>query len=145
MGLGQRLTKLLDNLRMPEMRYLYIIPCALLVLLGVNFLAIGVSLWFWVSLGGLAVVGTILMGHEYKSALRGWGERVSYGRLESIVTNLEDAVVAYDNNFRVLIFNAAAERTFGLSKSQVLGQVMGPEKASEGGYQVLIQTLFPSL
>ncbi len=85
------------------------------------------------------------MWHEYNNVLRGWGEKISYGRLESIVTNLEDAVIAYNNDFRVLVFNAAAEKTFGLSKTQVLGQVIGPEKASEREYQTFVQTLFPSL
>ena len=85
------------------------------------------------------------MWHEYNNVLRGWGEKISYGRLESIVTNLEDAVIAYNNDFRVLVFNAAAEKTFGLSKTQVLGQIIGPEKASEREYQTFVQTLFPSL
>ena len=127
------------------MRHLYIVPCVILVLSGMNFLAMGVGIWFWISSGVLLVLGGVWMWHEYKNTLRGYGEKVSYGRLESIVTNLEDAVIAYNNDFRVLIFNAAAEKIFGLSKVQILGQVMGPEKASEKGYQTLIQTLFPSL
>src|SRR3989344_5470090 len=145
MSLGKKPNRLLYNLRIPEMRHLYIVPCVILVLSGMNFLAMGVGIWFWISSGVLLVLGGVWMWHEYKNALKGYGEKLSYGRLESIVTNLEDAVIAYNNNFKVLIFNAAAERIFGLSKTQVLGQIMGPEKAGERGYQILTQTLFPSL
>ena len=145
MNFRQRLSRLFYNLRIPELRFLYVIICFLLILFGVNLLALKTSIWFWISSGALLVIGIVLITHEYRGALKGYGERVSYGRLESIVTNLEDAVVAYDNDFKILIFNAAAEKIFALSKAQVLGQTMGPEKASERGYQTLVQTLFPSL
>ena len=145
MSLSQKPIGFLHNLRIPEMRFTYAILCALLVLLGINFFAMGLSIWFWASSGALLILGGVLAWHEYKNALKGYGEKLSYGRLESIVTNLEDAVIAYNNNFKVLIFNAAAERIFGLSKTQVLGQIMGPEKVGERGYQILTQTLFPSL
>lgn len=145
MNLKQRLSGLFNNLRIPELRFLYVILCSLILLAGINLMALGANIWFWISSGSLLIIGTILIRHEYKNALKGYGERVSYGRLESIVTNLEDAVIAYNNDFKILIFNAAAEKIFGLSKSQVLGQVIGPQKAGERGYQTLVQTLFPSL
>lgn len=110
-----------------------------------NLLALGPTLWFWAISTPLIIAGVILVRHEYKNATRIYGEKVSYGRLESIVTNLEDAVVGYSEDFRVVIFNAAAERIFGLPKNQVIGQVLGPQMVSEKGYQALIQTVFPSL
>jgi len=145
MNLGKWPSELLNNLRIKEIRFVYVILLGMPILLGINLLAMGVGLWFGASSVLLLVWGAVLIRHEYQNSLQVYGEKVSYGRLESIVTNLEDAVVAYDNNFKILIFNAAAEKTFGLSKNQILGQTVGPEKASEKGYQTLVQTLFPSL
>src|SRR3989344_140904 len=136
MNLGQNLTGFLRNLHKVEMRFLYVILCTIPIFLLINLIALGDDVWFWISSALILAFGVVLMRHEYKDSLRGYGEKVSYGRLESIVTNLEDAVIAYNNDFRVLIFNAAAEKIFGLSKVQILGQVMGPEKASEKGYHL---------
>src|SRR3989344_2653796 len=145
MNLGQNLTGFLRNLHKTEMRFLYVILCTIPIFLLINLIALGGDVWFWISSAFILAFGVVLMRHEYKDSLRGYGEKVSYGRLESIVTNLEDAVIAYDQDFRVLIFNASAERIFNIPKAQVLGQVLSPGKASEKGYQILIQTIFPSL
>ncbi|MCR4261209.1 MAG: hypothetical protein NUV96_02685, partial [Candidatus Colwellbacteria bacterium] len=112
MNLGQSSTRLLRNLRIPEMRFLYVILGIIPILLLMNFLTMKTSVWILASSALVLALGTILIRHEYKNSLRGYGEKVSYGRLESIVTNLEDAVIAYDQDFRVLIFNASAERIF---------------------------------
>lgn len=66
-------------------------------------------------------------------------------RLQTIMNDLGDGIIAYDNNFIIQIFNPAAERIFGLSKEQVLGQTFGPEWAQELPFRLLAQTIFPSL
>lgn len=81
-----------------------------------------------------------------------WGKNSSdgeeqkfYPHLKSIVTNLEDAVVAYDSNFKILIFNSSAERLFNIPKGTIVNQIIGPERAKEPEMRLLVQTLFPSL
>jgi two-component system sensor histidine kinase VicK len=69
----------------------------------------------------------------------------SSNRLESIVANLADGVVAYDNEFRILVFNNAAEHIFKLESTKVIGERFGPERARESKYRLFTQILFPSL
>ena len=114
-------------------------------ILVINYLALENLAWFWAVLLLVLISGgliTFLMG---RTALKEFEEKVSFGRLESIVTNLEDAVIAYDSDFRILIFNAAAERMFNVSKDKIIGKTIGPEQASDQQMQLLVQTLFPSL
>jgi two-component system sensor histidine kinase VicK len=65
--------------------------------------------------------------------------------VESIVFNLRDGIIAYDNNFKITVFNPAAEAIFGLRKEEILGQSLGPERAQEPRLRLLTQVIFPSL
>ncbi len=66
-------------------------------------------------------------------------------RMENIISNLKDGVVFYDENFRVLILNPAAETIFRVDKKDVIGKIVGPELAAESKWRLIAQTLFPSL
>ncbi len=62
-----------------------------------------------------------------------------------IIKFLEDGVVIYDPNFRVLTFNAGAERIFGISSEEVVEKQFDPGLVKTPRYRVFVQTLFPSL
>ncbi|MEX2054119.1 MAG: ATP-binding protein [Candidatus Colwellbacteria bacterium] len=145
MELAKGLTGFFSNLRLREMRWLWLIWVAKATLATLGFFIIDEVIWFGVFATTLFIFTSTLSWHEYQRALQIYETKVSAGRMESIVINLEDAVIAYNNDFKILIFNAAAERLFRLPKDKVIGQTMGPERASEQSYQILVQTLFPSL
>ncbi len=65
--------------------------------------------------------------------------------LSRIVAELGDAIVAYDEEFSILIFNTSAERIFGVAAAKVLGQKITLDRASEPALKLLVQTIFPSL
>ncbi len=71
--------------------------------------------------------------------------RTARERADTIINDLGDGVIAYDNNFVIQVFNQAAERIFGIGREQVAGQSFGPERAQELPFRLLAQTLFPSL
>lgn len=48
----------------------------------------------------------------------------SHERYQSILNNTPDAVVLFDENFRVVEWNRAAEGLYGMEQQQVLGQVL---------------------
>lgn len=66
-------------------------------------------------------------------------------QLESIVANLKDGVIVYDNEFTVHMFNAAAEGMFGIKKDDIIGKRCGPERVQEKDSRFLAQVMFPSL
>ena len=139
------LKKLFHVFTRPEMRVVWLLwgtglIVAILALLFLENIALGTLVAF------LAVGPNIFLTmREVRRGGEAFDKTVNAARLESIVTNLEDAVIAYDNNFKILVFNGAAEKIFGVTKDKVLGKAIGPDRVSDSSLALLVQTLFPSL
>lgn len=52
--------------------------------------------------------------------------RANESRLRGLVAGLAEGVVSLDADFRIVLFNAAAERMFGRSREEVLGRSLDP-------------------
>lgn len=65
--------------------------------------------------------------------------------LRSIIASMQDGLVVYDQNFKVSLFNSAAENIFGLKQAAVLGRTLGPQQAEDPVLRRLVQALFPTL
>lgn len=64
---------------------------------------------------------------------------------KSIVSGLSDAVVAYDENFKIIFFNHIAENLFKINSSSILGKTVSPGDVENSELRVLVQVIFPSL
>jgi signal transduction histidine kinase len=64
---------------------------------------------------------------------------------KSIIAELNDAVIGYDPDFKITIFNAASERLFNLTSPEVLGHSITLARAREPKIRFLVQVIFPSL
>jgi signal transduction histidine kinase len=65
--------------------------------------------------------------------------------LDIVLTSMPEALIAYDDAFRVTHFNASAERLFRLPAATVIGHVLSPRDSATPGWQILTQTIFSSL
>ncbi len=63
----------------------------------------------------------------------------------SIIKDLSDGLIAYDPDFKILIFNRAAERIFNISEKELVGQVVSLDRTREARLKLLAQVIFPSL
>lgn len=70
---------------------------------------------------------------------------LSSTELDSLVQNLKDGVVIYDQNFTVLTFNRAASEMFQLKTEDVVGKTITPALVSDPRYRAVAQVMFPSL
>ncbi len=129
---------------MPELRLFWIFLLLIIALLVIDIFYLP-FLWVGISLVITLVSGTIVFWNGVKLARSNLELKVAAGRLERIVTDSDDGVIAYDGNFQILTFNPAAERIFGINKEEVLGQQFGPERAQTDRFRFLAQTIFPSL
>ncbi len=75
----------------------------------------------------------------------GSDEAFSAAWLRPIISDLTDAVVAYDEDFKILILNKDAEQLFGVGASEVVGRVVSLETGRETKLKFLVQVMFPSL
>ncbi len=67
------------------------------------------------------------------------------GRSERLISNLDDAVIGYDPDFKIIFWNGSAEKLFKIVKTDIVGKVISPEKISEPAFKLVVQTVFPSL
>lgn len=65
--------------------------------------------------------------------------------LERIIYGLNDGIIIYDQDFRILFFNPAAEKLFKVSAASVINKSLQAQEAEKPELRVLVQTLFPSL
>ena len=65
--------------------------------------------------------------------------------LRSIVASMEDGLIVYDANFKVILLNASVERMFGLQPGEMTGKTLSPREAGDPRLTRLVQTLFPTL
>lgn len=102
----------------------------------------------WALVGLILVViaaGVIIFLLRRRLTEANFTAKTAGGRLDTVINDLGEGVVAYDNQFRIQIFNLAAEKIFGVRREQVVGQIFGPERAGDLPFRLLTQTIFPSL
>lgn len=129
---------------MPEMRpFWYFLPLAI-VLLGINAFYLAPA-WIAINTGIFAVMGTILFLNGIRIARLNGEIKLERNELGSIIANLFDGLIAYDQNFRVVMMNKAAEQMFKLPAAEVMGRPITPENAKDPRFTLLTQILYPSI
>jgi len=131
-------------LSLPEMRlFWYFLPLVLFIaIIDILYLP---SLWALTSIGILLVLGLFIFINNLRLARSNLQIKIEHSELKSVISNLRDGVVAYSPDFKILIFNQAAEQIFNISAESVLGQTISPEWAKEERFKVLARVIFPSL
>ncbi len=130
---------------LPEMRFFWLFFVFVLFSLVAGFFYLSES-WVFFDLAILLILGVIIiLVYSFRSARVNLAVKVEKTQLSNIITDLYDAVIAYDPNFKVLIFNKAAEKIFNVSAADIIGEYFTPEKAKDRRFSFLCQILFPSL
>ena len=135
----------LNYLFLPEMRFFWLFFIFLVFALIAGFIYLSES-WVFFDLAALLTLGVIIiLMYSLRSARFNLAVRVEREQLSNIIVNLYDAVIAYDPDFRILIFNRAAGKIFNVVATDIIGEYFTPEKAKDRRFSFLCQVLFPSL
>ncbi|MCX6702701.1 MAG: ATP-binding protein [Candidatus Wolfebacteria bacterium] len=130
--------------KLPEMRLSWILLPVLVVLSGINLFFLPSPLGL-VTLGIFFALMIIITWSSLRLTKSNLEIKVERNELSSIVTNLNDGIIAYDSGFKILIFNRAAETIFGIKSQSVTGQIFSPDRSKESEFRLLTQVIFPSL
>ncbi len=97
--------------------------------------------------GVLVVVGAMIFGTSVRVARSALDLQLEQRRLQTIIADLNDGVVAYDNNFKMLVFNKAAEQIFNVKADRILQQsfTLQVKERLPAEYRLLLAVLFPAL
>src|SRR5688500_15326327 len=131
--------------KMPEMRVFWIFLVLLLLALGVTLAYVPV---FWKAVSAvifLAAAAVIFMSSA-KTAHANFETKLEKNLLDTVIASLQDAVIAYDNEFKVLVFNKTAERLFDLKSAELVGKKFEIATAQKDPrFALLAQVMYPSL
>ena len=102
-------------------------------------------LWFIVScfLFSALIGGAFFVGLYFTDCRK--EKEYEEERVGKLVENVNDAVIVYDKDFKVLVWNRMAEKVFKLSRKDAIGTVISPEKISDPSFKTVVQAIFPSL
>ncbi|HUX35664.1 MAG TPA: PAS domain-containing sensor histidine kinase [Candidatus Paceibacterota bacterium] len=125
-----------------------ILPAAGVILIGLYFLPLAWSL-------GVLLLTAIVLGLFFISAKTVGGAKagtaptvsaeVSQDELSTILNNFGDTLIIYDENFKILFFNAAGEKLFMVPASEISGMTVKPEAVDNPRLRLLAQVIFPTL
>lgn len=129
---------------LPEMKiFWYFLPLILIIFIIEIFYLPVIALWF--SAGFFIILASIILINNLRLAVSNLEIKIERNETSSIISSLNSGIIAYDPNFKVLIFNKAAEQIFNLKSNEVIGRNFSPENIKEQHFKLFIQTLFPSL
>lgn len=128
----------------PEMISLWIILSLIAVLLIIN-------IFFLPSLlRGLTII--LFLGISYVMTLNNLRlartnleTKAKRHELQSVIQNLQDGVISYNTNFKILTFNKAAEKILDISAEEIIDQKIDPALSKNPHFRRLTQIIFPSL
>lgn len=129
---------------LPEIRSFWVLLFLVIVVLIINLIFLPVF-WSLVVLGVFLLIGSVIFASNLRLARSNWEVKVERNQLQDIVENLKDGLIVYDPNFKIQIFNKAAETIFNIPAKEVVGQYFNPGFVQNPKYQFLAQTIFPSL
>ncbi|PIU98291.1 hypothetical protein COS61_02200 [Candidatus Wolfebacteria bacterium CG03_land_8_20_14_0_80_40_12] len=136
--------KLFLYAKLPEMKLFWFFSPFLIILFCLNVFYLP-EIWIFASAAILLILGAIILVSSLRLARSNLEIKIERNELTSIISNLNDGVIAYDPNFKILIFNQAAERIFNLSSQKIIGQYLSPERSREPYFKLISQVIFPSL
>ena len=101
----------------------------------------------WAFFSGILALGCGVLGaySTYRLSRVSFERQVDGAELRNIIFNLDDAIVVYDRDFKVLFFNPAAEKLFNMKTDSILGVKISPADASKPELKLLTEIIYPSL
>ena len=135
--------KIKDILSWPELRGIWPVLILLVFVLAAGY---NLPAGFFILQGGLVVVaGVFVFALVYRTASIERKDKFERNQFKNVLFGLEDALLIYDDNFKVLFFNPAAERLFKLDSAAVIGSEFSPKDIAKPEFKLLAQVIFTSL
>lgn len=143
--MNEGLSKFKGALTWPEFRVVWVLIAIIAAAFAVDVVMV-TSVYLLIVEAALLLAALVLLTSTvYRAAQAERDTKIVRIELANILENSSDAIVVYEADFRVLFFNAAAERFFQLHAASIIGHVFKPQDIEQQGWRTLMQVIFPSL
>ncbi len=127
------------------MRVFWVFLILVLLALGVTLAFVPVF-WKAVSIVIFLAAAFVIFVSSSKAARAHYETRLEKTLLDTTIASLQDAVIVYDSEFTISVFNKTAETLFGFPAAEVINKKFEPATAQkEPRFGLLAQVIFPSL
>lgn len=125
----------------------YLAAGLLAVTIILGFFGVVFSSWIFPLAGAVFAVGSIFLVYDLilKVGEASFGVNLERNQLKSIISTMDDSLLVYDQNFKVLFLNGSAEKMFGVKNAEFVGKQIDPKLAESSSLRRLAQVVFPSL
>lgn len=138
-------SKFLDVIASPEFRLAWILLAVAIAAFVVDFIVFTSPFLLGIEGALLFIVVAIAFGNAYAASRLDRDAKIERGELDGILGSMDDAIIVYEQGFRAIFFNPAAERLFRIRAAAVVGHVFSPRDVETEGWRTLVQIIFPSL
>lgn len=138
------LKKLKTYAALPEMSTFWIFLFIMAVISGMSFIYLP-WLYAYMAIGLLLLSGVVFLAVSLRLARTNLEIKVDRNQMKSIIFNLQDGIMAYDTDFKILVFNRSAENILGIKAEEVIGKIFSLDYVSKLKLRILMQSMFPSL
>lgn len=138
-------SKFSDIIKWPEFQVVWIFLSLIVAAFVVDYIVLESPLLLFIE-GALLLVALVLaIFSVYRVATTDRNTKIERSELGGILGSMDDAIIVYDQGFRAIFFNQAAERLFRVKTQSVIGHVFSPRDVESDGWRTLVQVIFPSL
>lgn len=138
------LKNLFAYLRQPEMVSFWVFLGLLLAVTALNVIFLP-KVWAWFSFLVLSGAVAAIFAAGWRLARTNLENRIKNREVQQIVENLNDGIIIYDVNFRILRLNQAAEEILKIKSEEAVGRSLTPALAHDPRLGLITQIIFPSL
>jgi len=131
-------------LGLPEMRPFWVLLALIGAVAVINLIFLQ-GIWALVILGIFIIIAAVIFASNLRLARSNWEVKVERNQLHGIIEGLKDGLIVYDPQFKIQIFNKAAEGIFNIAEKEILGQYFNPSFIQNQKFRLLAQVVFPSL
>ena len=100
------------------------------------------GIWALIISGILLVIVSVVFAGNLRLARSNWEVKIERNQLHDVIENLKDGLIVYDPDFKIQIFNKAAEAIFNISMKEIVGQYFNPSFVQNSKFQFLAQVVF---
>jgi len=137
--------KLKAYIVLPEMRLFWLFLPVIVAFFALSWIDIPGRLTEILTTAIFSLGAVIVFVSSMRLARSNLEVKVERNELWSIINNLRDGIIAYSTDFKILVFNNAAEAIFSMPASKVVGQAFPPKDSKDVAMMLLTQVMFPSL
>ena len=127
------------------MRTLWVFISLLLVVLFIDYMFIEAPLWRVVIFIILLSIGFLVFFSNLRAARYSLTINLEKNRLNSIISSIGDGLIVYSPDFKITVFNKAAEEIFNLRRADAIGYIVAVDSIKDEQYKILTQVIYPSL